>query len=200
MTDLANVTPISPAAAEEIEKIRAQAKGKGKGRKAKASKPDAELPETPAPVAPAIVFESTREVASRLVKTLDAASEARAKRKTLGDRFRDEIKQAEEKLAAAVADLDGSDPVKKAWNRDERFREGAVEARTAAKKVRGERDEKLGDAKGKVGAAWKAYNELLEERAKAKAKAGKKLRDAEAEVGDLVAAAKAQATQLSLAL
>lgn len=125
----------------------------------------------------AVEFANLSDATRQLVRSLDAEDRARAKRKKVGDDFRDRIKQAEDKLTSAIDGARAS-ALKDAGLEIGKTKERATKARVAGKEARAAFAALAADDDGDIGKAFKRLEKLKTERAEAKASAGEAIKRA----------------------
>lgn len=175
---------IKPKAAEEPKPKR----GKANDAEAKADEPS-----------PLPVFDSEREAFRELVKATLAEETARDRRKQVGVRYADQMRQARDAFDLAVSESDAG-PVKRACIAAANAEEAAKDARAKAKAAREKADEACQADRSKIGKRFSELSEVKDKRADAKTKASKAYSKAE-EARSLVSQGiRAQAKQLHLEL
>lgn len=139
-------------------------------------------------------IESAKDGAEKLMKASVAVTKAKSRRKSLSDRYRDEVKRDTETLRAVITKTGDEECLAAALAMD-----GAEEALKAArskfKATKTSFEETCGNAGGPVAKAFKSLQETLEERAEEKSKAAKAYRRAETKRDETV-----EAVQLFLGL
>lgn len=177
----------SEATARVLEMPAVKAERESKAAKAEAKraakeKADAETPE--------VVFSSVSEAAAKAIESWEAAQSAREKRTAIGKRYADQVRTANEKVEAAIADNPKSELGKHLT--------ALGNAKARAAKLRKETEELVNDCP--VSRAWKSRARVLDERAEEKATAGKRVTKTGERFEAVMSSIRIQAAQLRLAL
>jgi flagellar biosynthesis chaperone FliJ len=125
----------------------------------------------------ALEFENLSDATRRLVKALDAEDRAVANRKKIGEQYRDSIKQAEDKLTAAIDGARAS-TLKDLGTAVSSAKEAGVKARSKMKDARAAFAEKAAEDDGDIGKAYRKLEKIKTERATAKATAAESIKRA----------------------
>ena len=148
---------------------------------------------------PLPVFDTPVEALTALTKATQAEESARDRRKQVGVRFADGVKQARTTFDLAVSEAPACE-AKAAAVKAAKAEEYAKEVRAKAKALREEADDLCTKDKGRIGKSFAALSEVKDERAEKKSKAAKAYRRAEEKRGLIVEGIVALAKQLRLSL